>query len=71
MAVGPSSPLVDRAGSIGDVVLLHPLECVNFVAAVAAVVVAGGLEAGEQRLRRDVHIGPRCIASDFDPIRER
>ena len=67
-AVVMTASLIDRAGLIGDLVLGHPLEGVESVAAVAAVVL---VLAGDEHLRGNVDLRPGTGASNLDSVGER
>ena len=57
--------LVDRAGLISNVVVVHPLEGTEGLTTVAALVIHG---AGEENLGGEVHIGPGSLSADLDSI---
>jgi len=67
LSVVVTSSLVDRASSVGDLVLGHPLEGGEVVSTVASIHV--GL-ARDQNLGRDVDIGPRSFTGDLDAVGE-
>jgi len=56
---------VNGASFVGDFVIVHPLERRVRIASIAAVV---SLFAGNDNLRRDVDIRPRCLACYLDSI---
>ena len=57
--------LVNRAGSVGDLVLGHPLEGAQSVSTVAAICIT---LARDEHLRRDVDIGPGSLPRDLDSV---
>ena len=64
LSVIVTSGSVNGASLISDLVLGHPLEGVDRVTTVAAIV----SRAGDEDLRGDVDIGPGCLSSNLNSI---
>ena len=61
-----TSGSVNGAGLVGDLILAHPLEGVEGLSTVAAVVTG----ARDKNLWGDVDIGPSSLSGDLDSVRE-
>jgi hypothetical protein len=65
--VSITSGLIDCAGLVSDLVLVHEVESTVCLSTIASHVVLG---AWDHNLGGDVHIGPRSLSGDFDSVRK-
>ena len=66
-AVVMTTSLIDRAGLIGHVGVVHELESAQGITAVTTIII---LRARDYHLRGDVYIGPLSLSGDLDAVRK-